>query len=266
MLSPYYNDDFISTRSTSAQSVTSDSTRLATGHTIDVALSPAASRLTTGDDELDEILSVRSGNEPLDDLDYLQGTQDVALQFSDSFSRPSDKYFGVTDAPSYNERAPLRINTDFPKPQISVQEFQVITPADMSRTPLLSASSSPSNSFHSNPVRQNPNLLSVERDSTAINSDEEEAHDIMRQGRKVRRKSLQRSSRSPSSRRRSLSVDEKARSLSENRERLLELAALKPSKSHNDRSDDTFEDSSNYESADEGTSPLNATGIIRRKS
>ncbi|CUS24043.1 LAQU0S13e01992g1_1 [Lachancea quebecensis] len=260
MLSPHFNDDFISTRSASVHSARSDSGRNAGVYPVDVALSPVASRLTTGDDELDEILSVRSGHDPFGDIDYQQESQSIPAQDVSSFLSPVDNIFGFGNSSAYSDPAPLPAN--FSRPQISVQEFQVMTPAEMSKSPHVSASPSPPNSFQSGSVQQNANLLSVERDEIAVASDDEEVHSMMRQGRKVRRKSAQGYSRSPS-RGRSLSVDEKARSLSENRERLLELAALKPSKSHNDRSEDN---SDGYDFTEEDSLPMNVSGVTRRKS
>ncbi|SCV05377.1 LANO_0H06150g1_1 [Lachancea nothofagi CBS 11611] len=250
MLSPNPHEDSLSTRSASIhsmQSAVSYNGYLSGGwQQHDVAHSPAASRLTTGDDELDEILSINSGNDPFYDVEYEPLAQSLPAQNTDNFLSPTDNLlddFTNTFAPKEVDlRNPSVVNTNFLTPQISIEEFKALSPADVGGNHILSNVSSPM-SFHT--ARQNTDFLSVNPDDAACTSEDETAHDLMRQGRKARRKSNQQSRRSSSSRR-SLSVDEKARSLSEDREKLLELAALKPSKSYNDHTDDPVD----YESTD----------------
>ncbi|SCU89723.1 LAFA_0E20362g1_1 [Lachancea sp. 'fantastica'] len=242
LLSPNAFDDSISTHSSSLHSAHSPSSF--SDHLTsewlphNVALSPASSRLTTGDDELDEILSVNSANEPFYDADFDPIVDSHSTQQVEAFSGSIDDVFG--DSQLQLERdSPAAIRSDFSnaeflKPHISIEEFKSFSPNDLLHNKVLSSTSSPV-SFHT--ARQNTDFLSVQTDEGAAFSEENsDTHTLMRQGRKIRRQSIQVGGRSTSSRRR-LSVDEKARSLSEDREKLLELAALKPSKSQNDYAD-----------------------------
>lgn len=228
----------------------------------DTAVSPAVSYLTTGDDELDEILSVHSRTEdfelpsagyedPMNNSSQLRNLLDTTL--------PTH---GVLPKLDMSSAAIFTMNTptNTTAPRISIQEFkeehgpsQVTTPSIFSGTP------SPRGSFNNGPKPQ-LSLLSVEKDETAITSDDEDSiiHEQMRQGRKLRRKSSTTSRRSSRSLARSLSPEEKARSLSENREKLLELAALTPPKPKP-------ESYQHQEPLEEGETPLNLTGNTKRK-
>ncbi|SCV00837.1 LAME_0G12310g1_1 [Lachancea meyersii CBS 8951] len=243
LLSPNVLDDSFSTGSVSSHSIHSAGSY---NHHLsgewqpnDVALSPAPSRLTTGDDELDEILSVNSTNEPFYDAEFEPLAESIPAQSAGGFPNSVEDIFGDTYTQFDRANATERIldvkSPNFLKPQISIEEFKSFSPSDVLQNRVLSNLSSPV-SFHT--ARQNTHFLSVQPDeSEALSEDDSEVHTAMRQGRKARRQSIQVARRSSSSRRR-LSVDEKARSLSEDRDRLLELAALKPSKSQNDCPED----------------------------
>ncbi|SCU88658.1 LADA_0E11386g1_1 [Lachancea dasiensis] len=266
-LLPNFNEDSISERSPSVHSVYSaasfNDNGPGTWQLQDMALSPAPSRLTTGDDELDEILSINSTNEPFYDAEY--GPSNIAVPNSDNFLDPvgnvfegdGSVYFGQSDPLQRSPNVPAR---DFLKPQISIEEFKALSPAETVRHRQFSNASSPM-SFHT--ARQNTDFLSVQADDPALTSEDERSiHDMMRQGRKIRRRSTQLSRRLSASSR-SLSADEKARSLSEDREKLMALAALKPYKSHNDHFG-TYADS---EGVDSEKSPSSDTlNLVRRKS
>ncbi|SCW01937.1 LAFE_0E10550g1_1 [Lachancea fermentati] len=255
MLSPTVQDD-----SASVHSAISDSAYSNTLHPQDIALSPAPSNFTTGDDELDEILSVHSSREPYESSSTQHGAES-ALREIDNFLSPVEGMFPDFNSQPFPNAGVVGLNEAFSAPRISIQEFQAITPSEVTKSPLVSDTPSPSNSFNSTPVGSNHAYLSVERDEIAATSDGEEVHEQMRQGRKMRRRSTNAPYRSRS-KSRSLSQEQKARSLSENREKLLGLAALKPSKSHTEDEESGIL----HDSEDEGESPLNLTGNTRRKS
>ncbi|CEP61368.1 DNA-binding transcription factor CRZ1 LALA0_S03e01288g [Lachancea lanzarotensis] len=242
LLSPNAFDDSISAHSGSLHSAHSPSSfndhLTSEWQPQKLALSPAPSRLTIGDDELDEILSVHSGAESFYDAEIEPLAGSLSAQQLESFSGSLDDVFGERpvqlDCASPIARKLDLGSSEFLKPHISIEEFKSFSPNDLLHNKVLSNTSSPV-SFHT--ARQNTDFLSVKTEDGAVFSDEDpEAHALMRHGRKVRRQSIQLARRTSSTRRR-LSVDEKARSLSEDREKLLELAALKPSKSQNDYAD-----------------------------
>ncbi|SCU90767.1 LAMI_0E03532g1_1 [Lachancea mirantina] len=234
-LLPASQDDVLSVGSFHS-SFASDSGNNTTGGLLshELALSPAPSAFTTGDDELDEILSVNSGRQPILDAYNDAGALNGLHAFSELDSAPFDTVAPtlqpVGSATSYQPSTVMKHNRE--RPQISVQEYQQTAHAFAQNswgrevgTPSSQAS------LTSGQTPTNRNWLSVESEDQAITSEDENIHDQQRLGRRMRRKS-QNSARRSSSKRRSISMEERARSLSENRDKLLQMAEVKPSLSN----------------------------------
>lgn len=189
----------------------------------DPAISPAMSYLTTGDDELDDLLSVHSGTSAqsialpmsasgykhvtnVDELDHL------LAQSSGQFDDELNEY---VPASNKFQQSPSQL-----PPVISVQEFQ-----EQPCTNFGGPMSSPTldeQSFQEAAQRLDATLLCPK--------DTDTSHEEMRNGRIARRRASHgsRASSRSSVRSRSMSPDEKARSLSEDSARLLLMADLQP--------------------------------------
>lgn len=191
----------------------------------DPAISPAMSYLTTGDVELDDLLSVHSGTSahsialPMSATGYKHVTNvdelnDLLAHTSGHFEDEFNEYVPA----SANILREQHSSSQVP-PVISVQEFQEQPSINFSAGP----TSSPSlddHSFHDASQHLDATLLCPK--------DKDASHEEMRHGRVARRRashSSRASSRS-SVRSRSMSPDEKARSLSEDSARLLLMADL----------------------------------------
>lgn len=203
----------------------------------DPSASPAMSYLTTGDDEVDDLLSVRSGVSNTNSNCMLpknsQGYKHVTnmneldnlltmindhfdLEFNDLGQSP------VPNELSFRGEEGIQPQNAFP-PVISIQEVPGQQPEFFKRS---QSSPSPEETTHlqrqlQQPHEQHHGSLLCPSDNLSDASYEE-----MRNGRIMRRRSSRRSSRA--SRSSSISPDEKARSLSEDSDRLLELADLQP--------------------------------------
>lgn len=192
----------------------------------DPAISPAMSYLTTGDDELDDLLSVHSGQSayssfslPMSSSGFKHVTTVDELDnlLSASTGRFDDNLDEMIQSNSsgYGGQQGTRV-----PPVISVQEFQ-----EQHGEELENALASPTldeQVFQRADQKLDASLLCP--------NDTDVQHEDMRNGRIARRRAShgsRRTSKSPC-RSRSLSPDEKARSLSEDSDRLLLLADLQP--------------------------------------
>ncbi|QLQ77964.1 hypothetical protein HG537_0A02110 [Torulaspora globosa] len=192
---------------------------------VDPAVSPAVSYLTIGDDELDDLLSVHSGTSaytnfslPMSDSGFRHVTNVDELdnllsassgRFDENFSE-----FIQSSVTACEEQQGSRV-----PPVISVQEFQE-KHSD-------GAEASVSSTFDEQNFQKAEQKLNA---SLLCPADADMQHEDMINGRIARRRAShgsRRSSRSPR-RSRSLSPDERARSLSEDSDRLLLLADLQP--------------------------------------
>lgn len=189
----------------------------------DPAISPAMSYLTTGDEELDDLLSVHSGTSahscvslPMSASGYKRVTNIDEL---DDLLAASNGH--VDD--DFNEYIPA--SADFEQgrrspqlpPVISVQEFEEQPSSGQMSSPTLDE-----HSFQEAAQRLDATLL--------YPKDTETSHEDMRNGRIARRRASHgsRASSRSSARSRSMSPDEKARSLSEDSARLLLMADMPP--------------------------------------
>lgn len=193
---------------------------------LDPAVSPAVSYLTIGDDELDDLLSVHSGTSAytnislpvsasgfrhvtnVDELDNLLSAS--SGRFDENFSE-----FIQSSVTTGEEQQGSRV-----PPVISVQEFQ-------EKDSDGAGASASSTTFDEQSLQRAEQKLDA---SLLYPTDADVQHEDMINGRIARRRAShgsRRSSRSPA-RSRSLSPDERARSLSEDSDRLLLLADLQP--------------------------------------
>lgn len=200
----------------------------------DAAVSPSMSYLTTGDDEVDDLLSVHSGTSvnsnfslPLNSSGYKHVTNIDELDnlLTVAHNHFDAEFNNIMQNPSPND---LQIQQQSAQPPvISIQEFQE-QELENFHIPFSSPTldTPPFQPTHHQEQQQfqqmNSSLLHPTENLSEISYEE------MRNGRIARRRashSSRTSSRS-SIRSRSISPDEKARSLSEDSARLLDLADL----------------------------------------
>ncbi|AET38830.1 DNA-binding transcription factor CRZ1 Ecym_3341 [Eremothecium cymbalariae DBVPG len=244
-------------------------------HYHDVAVSPQVSYLTTGNDDLDEILSLHSGTTENSDYFRIHDINDLNAILDDNADvfRSSGSTEMTSQSPINNILTPPNTTSHY-APQISVHQVVDQVPTSFSVTP------SPRTSFNEGNNRPNVDFLSVhnaEDYAVTDDADLDDLHEQMRQGRKQKRRPSNKSSRSRSIGR-SLSPDEKARSLSKNREKLLELAALHVPDSNTNKPISPYSIPTGSTSTvnatpvktatplDEGETALNLSGNTRRKS
>lgn len=235
----------------------------------DSAISPAVSYLTTGDDEIDDLLSVHSGFSAtsnislpmdasgykhitnLDDLDsLLTNANSDFVELSDLLQTP------VLANPQDQQQFPL-------PPVISIQEFQE---QEQRNNTIDQAERSLSSSAATIKMEQQPNI----QNCSLLHPDNlaDLSHGEMRHGRISKRRAShgsRASSRSShGSRTRSISPDEKARSISEDSERLLELANLHPPSPKENLNEDNYGDKS-LSPLDDGETLQNLSGDTKKR-
>ncbi|EDO16744.1 hypothetical protein Kpol_1003p50 [Vanderwaltozyma polyspora DSM 70294] len=218
----------------------------------DLALSPAVSYLTAGEDDLDDAASLMSGNSnyllpvnshgykhvtTLDELDQLLDSVLPDVHATDfdfqNVNNIDDNIRNLSaDLEALNQDRSLS-NTPVTTPTISVQNFDTdssqITPSNQFvPIPTINIQVNDISSIDSTMQtnRQDRNNLETGGLLTPNTQTNDNQHEEMRQGR-ISRRRRSTTSRTPSrSRTRSMSPESKARSLSENRDKLLEMADM----------------------------------------
>lgn len=202
----------------------------------DAAASPSMSYLTTGDDEIDDLLSVHSGTSansnfslPLNSSGYKHVTNIDELDnlLTVAHNHFDAEFSNIMQNPSQNDLQIQQQSTQ--PPVISIQEFQE---QDLENFHIpFSSPTFDTPAFQPPPHQEKQQQQSQQLNSSLLHPTEnlsEISYEEMRNGRIARRRashSSRTSSRS-SMRSRSISPDEKARSLSEDSDRILELADL----------------------------------------
>lgn len=223
----------------------------------DPAISPAVSYLTTGDDELDDLLSVHSGTSAYSNISLpmsSSGFKHVTTvdELDNLLSASSGRFDENLDEFVHNsvsgneEHGGSRV-----PPVISVQEFQ-----EQQNEIIGFPISSPG--FEEQIFQSAEQKLDV---SLLCPTDADVQHEDMRNGRIAKRRASHSSrvSKSPL-RSRSLSPDEKARSLSEDNDRLLLLADLQPPSPNDD-----LRNNRSMSPLDDGETLQNLSGNTKRR-
>lgn len=258
------------------------------------APSPALSYLTTGEEDIDDMLSVYSGTSNyllpvnsngfkhisnLGELDDLLDSTSQVLAIQSSFNNDDSTF---QDQPN---EAQFLVNSSSKStpatPAISAQKFEDV---DMNLAYIHSPATAFNNKTDNFPelpvinIEMNDGLTSEENiKNKNINSislltpNMEQQHEEMRQGRIARRRKSASSRNSSVSRTRSISPESKARSLSENREKLLQMADLPNEGGANEEENPVSPSDTNNIvqpftlSLDEGETPQNLSGNTRRR-